>query len=76
MCGPTDVDDVPLTTAAATVEVPKSGLETGPTRTKSVPVYVYNCLAAESHQKSPFASPEGAVALTSAPPAILNFEPS
>ena len=26
MCGPTDVDDVPLTTAAATVEVPKSGI--------------------------------------------------
>ena len=48
----------------------------GPTNTKDVPLYAYNCSFPVSHQKSPKASPAGVVALTSAPPVVLHFVPS
>ena len=76
VCGPTAVPIVPFTTAALTIDDPRSGLASGPISAKSVPVHAYNCLAAESHQKSPVLNPLGAVVLTSAPPANLNREPS
>ena len=65
-----------LTTCAVTPELPKSGDASGPTKINSDPAQAYNCLAEESHQKSPCASPEGAVALTSAPPAAFHLPPS
>ena len=74
--GPSAVANVPYTTAGLMIDVPRSGLAIGPINVNSVPVYVYNCLAAVSHQKSPTDNPLGADALASAPPAVLNLAPS
>ena len=48
----------------------------GPTKMKLEPSQAYNWLLAVSHQKSPVVKPVGAVALISAPPVVLNLEPS
>ena len=48
----------------------------GPTSTKDVPLYAYNCSLAVSHQKSPSDKPAGVVGLTSAPPVVRHFDPS
>ena len=63
-------------TVAVTICETVAPIPWGPIRTYPDPLKAYNCSFAESHHKSPVANPAGAVVATSAPPVVLNLEPS